>query len=164
MKYYFCIILILLISKYLSEEVDTQINLDKKKEQEKTAQEKITEYLKSLDLYNKKTLTKEELITIFRTVIEIGHNEIEDENRDNKKELENIENLAKQIYNILYTKEKDVIEIDKILDYFNFDKIKTYVVNFLKALGLDKFFETYGRPLLHLIEEIYNNYYKVTEL
>ena len=163
MKYFFLSICILLFSKNIAETVDTQTDLEKK-EQHERAREKINEYLKSLDLVNKKTLTREEVINIFHTIFEISVNEVKDMAEEREKHLEKAEKLANQVYNILYTKDKDVIEIEKIMEYLNLKTIKNYINTFLTALGLDKFFETYGKPILHLIEEIYNNYYKNTEL
>ena len=163
MKYFFLSIFILLFSKNIAETVDSQIDLEKKKQQE-IAKEKINEYLKSLDLVNKKTLTREEVINIFRKIFEISVIEVKDLTDEKEKHLEKAEKIANQVYNILYTKDKDVIEIDKIMEYLNLKAIKNYINTFLAAFGLDKFFETYGKPILHLIEEIYNNYYKSTEL
>ena len=163
MKYFFLSICILLFSKNIAETVDTQMDLEKKQQQE-IAKEKINEYLKSLDLVNKKTLTREEVVNIFRTIYEISIDSVKDLAEEREKHLEKAEKIANQVYNILYTKDKDVIEIDKIMEFLSLKTIKNYINTFFSALGIDKFLETYGKPILHLIEEIYNNYYKSTEL
>ena len=87
MKYFFLSIFILLFSKNIAETVDSQIDLEKKEQQE-IAKEKINEYLKSLDLVNKKTLTREEVINIFRKIFEISVIEVKDLTDEKEKYLE----------------------------------------------------------------------------
>ena len=164
MKYYFLLIFILLFSKCVTETVDSKVDLEEKMKKEKKAQERMKEYFRSLDLANKKALTREELINIFHNIFEIGTNEELIDSADKEKQLEKTEKIANQIYNILYTKDKDVIELDKIMEYFNLKTIKNYMNTFFAALGLDKFISIYGQPILHFIEEIYNNYYRSPEL
>ena len=163
MKYFFLSICILLFSKNIAETVDTQIDLEKKQQQE-IAKEKINEYLKNLDLVNKKTLTREEVINIFRTIFEISIDSVKDLAEEREKHLEKAEKIANQVYNILYTKDKDVIEIDKIMEYFSPKAIKKYIDTILKLFGLEKIFESYIIPLLALLEKIFMKYNKIADL
>ena len=133
-------------------------------ENRKRASEKFSEYLKNLNLDKRETLTREELNKIFHDLTQIIANETKVPDKDIENQYSIMKLFSDKLYDLLATKEKDVIEIGKIMEYFNPDSIKKYVENIFKALGLDKFIESFLKPLLLILQKIFENYDKVAEL
>ena len=133
-------------------------------ENRKRASEKFSEYLKNLNLDKRETLTREELNKIFHDLTQIIANETKVPEKDIENQYSIMKLFSDKLYDLLATKEKDVIEIGKIMEYFNPDSIKKYVENIFKALGLDKFIESFLKPLLLILQKIFENYDKVAEL
>jgi hypothetical protein len=91
-------------------------------------------------------------------------NEIELTQEEKESNLNLIRMFSNQIFDLLATKEKNVIEIDKILDYFNPKNISKYIDIILKALGLNELYESIVKPLLSIFETIFLNNEKNAEL
>ena len=72
--------------------------------------------------------------------------------------------FADSLYNILATKEKDIIEIDKIIEYFSPQNIRKYIDNILISIGLEKYIEPIVNPLLTILEKLFLNSNKISEL
>ena len=111
-----------------------------------------------------KTMTKEELLKIFETLFTIGLSEIKLDQKTKESNLSLIRIFAEQIFNLLETKEKNIIEVDKIMDYFNPKNISKYINMILKALGLDELIDTIGKPLFSILNEWISNNEKSSEL
>ena len=159
-NFYILLTLLVLFSINICEKELTPEDIEKRKR----AKEKFSEYLKDLNLEKKKTLTREEVNKIFHDLVEIVGNETNVPEKDRENHYTLMKFFSDKLFDLLATKEKNIIEIEKIMEYFNPNSIKKYVENILKALGLDKFVESFLKPLLLTLEKIFNNYNKVTEL
>ena len=126
--------------------------------------DKVYDYLSGLHIENMKTMTKEELLKIFETLFTIGLSEIKLDQKTKESNLSLIRIFAEQIFNLLETKEKNIIEVDKIMDYFNPKNISKYINMILKALGLDELIDTIGKPLFSILNEWISNNEKSSEL
>ena len=168
MKYYtYSLILFLIFSIIICEDDNNSSVLQAKEENEsnpKRLTEKVKDYLKGLYLENKKTITKEELKTIFITLFNIATSELEIDNNVKESNLSMIKFFADSLYNILATKEKDIIEIDKIIEYFSPQNIRKYIDNILISIGLEKYIEPIVNPLLTILEKLFLNSNKISEL
>ena len=153
-------IFFLLISIYLCEEKV----LEEKKEEKKALSSKVYDYLVNLHIENMKTMTKEQLFKIFETLFTMGLSEIKLDQKTKESNLSLIRIFSEQIFDLLATKEKGVIEIDKIMEYFNIKNIKKYLDMMLKALGLDNLMESIGKPLLNILHNLFLSNEKNSEL
>ena len=108
MKYYtYSLILFLIFSIIICEDDNNSSVLQTKEENgsnPKRLTEKVKDYLKGLYLENKKTITKEELKTIFITLFNIATSELEIDNNVKESNLSMIKFFADSLYNILATK------------------------------------------------------------
>ena len=166
---YFSLLIFLLFSKNIICEDKGEGLIEKETKEEKEARdnrtaEKLLEFLKSLDLENKRIITREELYSIFNTLMEIGISELNYDEKTRETYSSTGKIIADQIFNLLATKEKDIIEIDKIMEYFSPKAIKKYIDTILKLFGLEKIFESYIIPLLALLEKIFMKYNKIADL
>ena len=159
---YFNLILILLISLIICEEI---VNKESEEKQDKNElSNKIYDYLAGLHLDEIKIITKEELLNMIESLFTLVINEIELTQEEKESNLNLIRMFSNQIFDLLATKEKNVIEIDKILDYFNPKNISKYIDIILKALGLNELYESIVKPLLSIFETIFLNNEKNAEL
>ena len=159
---FFNLILILLISLIICEEI---VNKESEEKQDKNElSNKIYDYLVGLQLDKIKTITKEELLKMIESLFTLVINEIELTPEEKESDLNLIRMFSGQIFDLLATKEKNVIEIDKILDYFNPKNISKYIDLILKALGLNDLYESIVKPLLSIFETIFLNNEKNSEL
>ena len=159
---FFNLILILLISLIICEEI---VNKESEEKQDKNElSNKIYDYLIGLHLDKIKIITKEELLNMIESLFTLVINEIELTQEEKESNLNLIRMFSNQIFDLLATKEKNVIEIDKILDYFNPKNISKYIDIILKALGLNELYESIVKPLLSIFETIFLNNEKNAEL
>ena len=159
---YFYLILILLISLIICEEIVNKESVEKQDKNELS--NKIYDYLAGLHLDEIKIITKEELLNMIESLFTLVINEIELTQEEKESNLNLIRMFSNQIFDLLATKEKNVIEIDKILDYFNPKNISKYIDIILKALGLNELYESIVKPLLSIFETIFLNNEKNAEL
>ena len=159
---YFYLILILLISLIICEEIVKKES--EEKEDKNELSNKIYDYLAGLHLDEIKIITKEELLNMIESLFTLVINEIELTQEEKESNLNLIRMFSNQIFDLLATKEKNVIEIDKILDYFNPKNISKYIDLILKALGLNDLYESIVKPLLSIFETIFLNNEKNSEL
>ena len=159
---YFNLILILLISLIICEEIVKKES--EEKEDKNELSNKIYDYLAGLHLDEIKIITKEELLNMIESLFTLVINEIELTQEEKESNLNLIRMFSNQIFDLLATKEKNVIEIDKILDYFNPKNISKYIDLILKALGLNDLYESIVKPLLSIFETIFLNNEKNSEL
>ena len=159
---YFYLILILLISLIICEEIVKKES--EEKEDKNELSNKIYDYLAGLHLDEIKIITKEELLNMIESLFTLVINEIELTQEEKESNLNLIRMFSNQIFDLLATKEKNVIEIDKILDYFNPKNISKYIDIILKALGLNELYESIVKPLLSIFETIFLNNEKNSEL
>ena len=159
---YFNLILILLISLIICEEI---VNKESEEKQDKNElSNKIYDYLVGLHLDKIKIITKEELLKMIESLFNLVINETKLTQEEKESNLNLIRMFSGQIFDLLATKEKNVIEIDKILDYFNPKNISKYIDLMLKALGLNDLYESIVKPLLSIFETIFLNNEKNSEL
>ena len=162
---YFYLILILLISLIICEEIVKKESEEKQEKEDKNElSNKIYDYLAGLHLDEIKIITKEELLNMIESLFTLVINEIELTQEEKESNLNLIRMFSNQIFDLLATKEKNVIEIDKILDYFNPKNISKYIDIILKALGLNELYESIVKPLLSIFETIFLNNEKNAEL
>ena len=162
---YFYLILILLISLIICEEIVKKESEEKEEKEDKNElSNKIYDYLAGLHLDEIKIITKEELLNMIESLFTLVINEIELTQEEKESNLNLIRMFSNQIFDLLATKEKNVIEIDKILDYFNPKNISKYIDIILKALGLNELYESIVKPLLSIFETIFLNNEKNAEL
>ena len=162
---YFNLILILLISLIICEEIVNKVSEESEgKEDKNELSNKIYDYLVGLQLDKIKIITKEELLNMIESLFTLVINEIELTQEEKESNLNLIKMFSGQIFDLLATKEKNVIEIDKILDYFNPKNISKYIDLILKALGLGEFYDSIVKPLLSIFETIFLNNEKNSEL
>ena len=162
---YFYLILILLISLIICEEIVKKESEEKEEKEDKNElSNKIYDYLAGLHLDEIKIITKEELLNMIESLFTLVINEIELTQEEKESNLNLIRMFSNQIFDLLATKEKNVIEIDKILDYFNPKNISKYIDLILKALGLNDLYESIVKPLLSIFETIFLNNEKNAEL
>ena len=155
-------LILILISLIICEEIANKE--PEEKEDKNKLSNKIYDYLVGLHLDQKKTITKEELLNMIESLFNLVVNEIEITQEQKESNLNLIRMFSTQIFNLLATKEKNVIEVDKILDYFNPKNISKYIDIILKALGLNDLYESIVKPLISIFETIFLNNEKNSEL
>ena len=159
----FSLFIFLLISINFCEEIVNN-SIEETPVDKESLSDKVYDYLSGLHIENMKTMTKEELLKIFETLFTIGLSEIKLDQKTKESNLSLIRIFAEQIFNLLETKEKNIIEVDKIMNYFNPKNISKYINMILKALGLDELIDTIGKPLFSILNEWISNNEKSSEL
>ena len=163
MKYFsFNLVFILLFSIYFCEESTNQTleeeNIGKELNQ------KISEYLKEMGFENSKIITKEQVRDVFVNIYEMSQIALKSDNKTKEDTINMIEFLSEQLFNLLATKEKNVIEVEQIMEYFSPKSIEKYLNYILKLLGLDVLIDSIAQPFLIFLEKMFQNIDKSSEL
>ena len=115
----------------------------RREENEKKMQKKIKEYIKKLGIGESKTISKAEFKKIFGLLLEDSLNMAL--NEDSKKEPKKgkndaniIQGFSDQIFNKLTKDAGERIEVDKIMSYFEPEKILNAMRDILSVFGLEK--------------------------
>ena len=140
-----------------------------REENNKKFKEKIKQYLKELKLENKASITKEEFKTIFFKLFEFGSQmvKIDEEKEDKKLNLPNNKEYINKIFNNLIKEEIKNIDVEKIIDYFEPNKMLFALKDTLNIIDLDKAAESVKEQLLNdkkASEEQYKENEKNTDL
>ena len=130
----------------------------RRKENEKKMQKKINEYIKQLGIGESKTISKTEFKKIFGLLLEDSLNMAlsEDSKKKQKKGKDDakiIQGFADQIFNKLTKDVGERIEVDKILSYFEPEKILNVLRDILSAFGLEKVVDDLLAPELRKMEK-----------
>lgn len=164
MKFSFSIIFILLFSLYFCEESTNKTLEEEEENIGKELNQKITEYLKEMGFENLKIITKEQVRDVFVNIYEMSQFAIKLDNETKQSTINMIEFLSEQLFNLLATKEKNVIEVDQIMEYFSPKSIEKYLNYILKLLGLDVLIDSIAKPFLLILEKMFLNISKSSDL
>ena len=164
MKFSFSIIFILLFSLYFCEESTNKTLEEEEENIGKELNQKITEYLKEMGFENLKIITKEQVRDVFVNIYEMSQFAIKLDNETKQSTINMIEFLSEQLFNLLATKEKNVIEVDQIMEYFSPKSIEKYLNYILKLLGLDVLIDSIAKPFLLILEKMFQNISKSSDL
>lgn len=164
MKFSFSIIFILLFSLYFCEESTNKTLEEEEVNIGKELNQKITEYLKEMGFENLKIITKEQVRDVFVNIYEMSQFAIKLDNETKQNTINMIEFLSEQLFNLLATKEKNVIEVDQIMEYFSPKSIEKYLNYILKLLGLDVLIDSIAKPFLLILEKMFQNISKSSDL
>ena len=164
MKFPFSIIFILLFSLYFCEESTNKTLEEEEVNIGKELNQKITEYLKEMGFENLKIITKEQVRDVFVNIYEMSQFAIKLDNETKQNTINMIEFLSEQLFNLLATKEKNVIEVDQIMEYFSPKSIEKYLNYILKLLGLDVLIDSIAKPFLLILEKMFLNISKSSDL
>ena len=164
MKFPFSIIFILLFSLYFCEESTNKTLEEEEVNIGKELNQKITEYLKEMGFENLKIITKEQVRDVFVNIYEMSQFAIKLDNETKQNTINMIEFLSEQLFNLLATKEKNVIEVDQIMEYFSPKSIEKYLNYILKLLGLDVLIDSIAKPFLLILEKMFQNISKSSDL
>ena len=164
MKFSFSIIFILLFSLYFCEESTNKTLEEEEVNIGKELNQKITEYLKEMGFENLKIITKEQVRDVFVNIYEMSQFAIKLDNETKQSTINMIEFLSEQLFNLLATKEKNVIEVDQIMEYFSPKSIEKYLNYILKLLGLDVLIDSIAKPFLLILEKMFQNISKSSDL
>ena len=164
MKFSFSIIFILLFSLYFCEESTNKTLEEEEVNIGKELNQKITEYLKEMGFENLKIITKEQVRDVFVNIYEMSQFAIKLDNETKQSTINMIEFLSEQLFNLLATKEKNVIEVDQIMEYFSPKSIEKYLNYILKLLGLDVLIDSIAKPFLLILEKMFLNISKSSDL
>ncbi len=177
----FSLILFILFSLYLSQEANTTKNgkedpsvkiaeleekfgksqstiedspdelAKKREENEKHFYEQINQALKDLGIENTKIITRDQFKKIFMKLLESDKDKEKNKAEEKEEDLTLIRGLADQICDNLISKDKDYIEVDKIMEYFQPQNIINALKAILKGLGLDSLVEAFSEPLMEAL-------------
>ena len=164
MKFSFSIVFILLFSLYFCEESTNKTLEEEEENIGKELNQKITEYLKEMGFENLKIITKEQVRDVFVNIYEMSQFAIKLDNETKQNTINMIEFLSEQLFNLLATKEKNVIEVDQIMEYFSPKSIEKYLNYILKLLGLDVLIDSIAKPFLLILEKMFQNISKSSDL
>ena len=164
MKFSFSIVFILLFSLYFCEESTNKTLEEEEENIGKELNQKITEYLKEMGFENLKIITKEQVRDVFVNIYEMSQFAIKLDNETKQNTINMIEFLSEQLFNLLATKEKNVIEVDQIMEYFSPKSIEKYLNYILKLLGLDVLIDSIAKPFLLILEKMFLNISKSSDL
>ena len=164
MKFSFSIVFILLFSLYFCEESTNKTLEEEEVNIGKELNQKITEYLKEMGFENLKIITKEQVRDVFVNIYEMSQFAIKLDNETKQSTINMIEFLSEQLFNLLATKEKNVIEVDQIMEYFSPKSIEKYLNYILKLLGLDVLIDSIAKPFLLILEKMFLNISKSSDL
>ena len=113
---------------------------------------------------NSKIITKEQVRDVFVNIYEMSQIALKSDNKTKESTINMIEFLSEQLFNLLATKEKNVIEVEQIMEYFSPKSIEKYLNYILKLLGLDVLIDSIAQPFLIFLEKMFQNIDKSSEL
>ena len=123
----------------------------KREENEKHFYEQINQALKDLGIENTKIITRDQFKKIFMKLLESDKDKERNKTEEKEEDLTLIRGLADQIFDNLISKDKDYIEVDKIMEYFQPQNIINALKAILKGLGLDSLVEAFSEPLMEAL-------------
>ena len=123
----------------------------KREENEKHFYEQINQALKDLGIENTKIITRDQIKKIFMKLLESDKDKEKNKTEEKEEDLTLIRGLADQIFDNLIKKNKDYIEVDKIMEYFQPQNIINALKAILKGLGLDSLVEAFSEPLMEAL-------------
>ena len=177
----FSLILFILFSLYLSQETNTTKNgtedssikiaeleekfgksqssfedspdeiAKRREENEKLFYEQINQALKDLGIENTKIITRDQFKHIFMKLLEGDKDKEKNKTEEKEEDLTLLRGFADQIFDNLISKDKDYIEVDKIMEYFQPQNIINALKVILKGLGLDSLVEAFSEPLMEAL-------------
>ena len=191
----FSLILFILFSLYLSQETNTTKNgtedssikiaeleekfgksqstfedspdeiAKRREENKKLFYEQINQALKDLGIENTKIITRDQFKHIFMKLLEGDKDKEKNKTEEKEEDLTLLRGFADQIFDNLISKDKDYIEVDKIMEYFQPQNIINALKVILKGLGLDSLVEAFSEPLMEALGSslFKNNETKVDE-
>lgn len=177
----FSLILFILFSLYLSQETNTTKNgtedssikiaeleekfgksqstfedspdeiAKRREENKKLFYEQINQALKDLGIENTKIITRDQFKHIFMKLLEGDKDKEKNKTEEKEEDLTLLRGFADQIFDNLISKDKDYIEVDKIMEYFQPQNIINALKVILKGLGLDSLVEAFSEPLMEAL-------------
>ena len=174
MKYLnYLFIFFLLFSIYISEDLSnsTENSNDSsnievigelkklREENNKKFKEKINEYLNEIKLEKSKIITREQFKEIFYKLFEFGENEVRKEEeidvkKEDQKDLLYKKEYINKVFNNLVKEEKQEIEVDKIIDFFEPMNILYALKDSLNDKEMNSAVESLSQSILQALNNI----------
>ena len=159
------IALVLLFSYSICEVNETTKGVKKKlsAEKEKELKQKLSDYFQSLDLENKKLMSKDEFLEIVHNSLKILFKVADVSDESIEKGWEKLKIYALFVFTLL-SLGKENINIESIIQTFASDKIEQYLKNFLEIIGFEQYIKPILEPLLKILEALFRKKEISTEL
>jgi len=138
------------LGKTESKMEDSPEEIQKKRdEKDKKLKEQIKQILKEFGLENSKTLTREQMKNIFIKMIDNSLKENEENEEDKKIDNSGLmKGLLNLIFDNLISKDNEIIEVDKIGDFFEPQNILNSLKVLLQKLNMESLIDIFSGPLL----------------
>ena len=104
----------------------------------------VKNYIKKLGYENRKSITRDEFRKLFLYIFE---NKESDE-QDSKEDLDIMFSLTNTLFDFIVKKDEQIIEIEKIYNYFETNNIVNALKDLLKQLGMEKLIDNFSESFM----------------
>ena len=135
--------LIFLINFFLFE-----IILCKEEESEEHFKLMVQKYIAKLGYENRKSITRDEFRKLFLYIFENKEND----GQDSKEDLDIMFSLTNTLFDFIVKENEQIIEMEKIYDYFETNNIVTALKDLLKQLGMEKLIDNISESFMDTLK------------
>ena len=104
----------------------------------------VKNYIEKLGYENRKSITRDEFRKLFLYIFE---NKESDE-QDSKEDLDIMFSLTNTLFDFIVKKDEQIIEIEKIYNYFETNNIVNALKDLLKQLGMEKLIDNFSESFM----------------
>ena len=108
----------------------------------------VKNYIKKLGYENRKSITRDEFRKLFLYIFE---NKESDE-QDSKEDLDIMFSLTNTLFDFIVKKDEQIIEIEKIYNYFETNNIVNALKDLLKQLGMEKLIDNISESFMDTLK------------
>ena len=108
----------------------------------------VKNYIEKLGYENRKSITRDEFRKLFLYIFENKEND----GQDSKEDLDIMFSLTNTLFDFIVKDNEQIIEMEKIYDYFETNNIVTALKDLLKQLGMEKLIDNISESFMDTLK------------
>ena len=108
----------------------------------------VKNYIEKLGYENRKSITRDEFRKLFLYIFENKEND----EQDSKEDLDIMFSLTNTLFDFIVKENEQIIEMEKIYDYFETNNIVTALKDLLKQLGMEKLIDNISESFMDTLK------------
>ena len=108
----------------------------------------VKNYIEKLGYENRKSITRDEFRKLFLYIFENKEND----GQDSKEDLDIMFSLTNTLFDFIVKENEQIIEMEKIYDYFETNNIVTALKDLLKQLGMEKLIDNISESFMDTLK------------
>ena len=108
----------------------------------------VKNYIEKLGYENRKSITRDEFRKLFLYIFENKEND----GQDSKEDLDIMFSLTNTLFDFIVKENEQIIEMEKIYDFFETNNIVTALKDLLKQLGMEKLIDNISESFMDTLK------------